>query len=372
MLLKRKGCLVKRTKICRKKIFIKRHYEFYIGGGRSSVSGIIATVFGSTGFLARYVIQRLGRVGSQVVAPYRGESKWINHLKPMGDLGQIVPVTGFDIRNREYIRNAVKNSNVVINLLGARYDTRHYKLEEVHIEAAKLIAQAAKEVNVARYVHVSALGADVNSPSRWSRSKALGEEAVLKIFPEATIIRPSVMYGHEDYFLRFLGSMTRFWPVYVLIHGDKKVQPIYVDNVAEAIINSLTLPNTRGSIYELGGPKVYTMREVAEWLKEILRYDKRIVQLPKQLEEDMVKILSMHRIPRITTEEYKDVSDRVVSEGAKKLSDLLVLKPSPMEREGFPGILHFRRPVKFDELLPEDKAELEREEKLFLGEKNPY
>jgi len=339
----------------------------------SSVSGIIATVFGSTGFLARYVIQRLGRVGTQVVAPYRGESKWINHLKLMGDLGQIVPVPGMDIRNRDYIRNVVKNSNVVINLMGSRYDTHNYKLEEVHIEAAKMIAQAAKEVNVARFVHVSALGSDVNSPSRWSSSKARGEEEVLKIFPEATIIKPSVMFGYEDYFLRFMGGMTRFWPVYVLINGEKKIQPVWVDNVAEAIINSLSLDTTRGNTYELGGPKVYNMREVALWLQKILNYEKRIITLPKVLEQDLVKVLSYHRIPRITVEEYKDTADRLVSDHAKKISDLLIPHASSMERDGFAGILHFRKPVKFDELLPEDKAELEKEEKLFLGEKkNPY
>jgi len=97
-----------------------------------------------------------------------------------------------------------------------------FKLEEIHVEAAATIAQAAKEINAARLIHVSALNCDVNSSSKWSRTKAQGEEVVRSIFPEATIIKPTVMYGHEDYFLRYLASMTRFWPVYVLIHGEKK------------------------------------------------------------------------------------------------------------------------------------------------------
>jgi len=152
----------------------------------------------------------------------------------------------------------------------------------------------------------------------------------------------------------------------------KKVQPIYVDNVAEAIINALAIPAARGKTYELGGPKVYTMKELAEWLQHVLRYEKRMITLPKQFEEDVVRVLSLHRNPRITLEEYRDNVDKVVSENALKLSDLLVPHASSIEREGFPGILHFRKAIRFDELLPEDKDQLEKEEKLFLGTKNPY
>jgi len=306
-----------------------------------------------------------------VIAPCRGNDRSILHLKTMGDLGQIIPIA-WNIRDMNNIRELVKHSNVVINLIGSRYDTRNYTLEDVHVKAAEMISQAAKEAKIDRLVHVSALGVDKNSPSRWSKTKALGEEAVLQTFgSDAIIIRPSIMFGSEDYFLRYCASMMRFWPVYVNFNGSKKIQPIWVDNVAEAIVNSLGTSYAKGQIYELAGPKVYTMTEVAEWLRVILRHEKRIVNINEELSTDIVKVLQMHRNPRITLEEFKDKVDKVMTGKYPTLTDLGVL-PSHMEKEGFPCIQHFRKPVRFDELLPEDKEAIERDEKIFLRKSAPY
>jgi len=170
-----------------------------VEGGRSSVSGVIATVFGCTGFLGRYVVNSLGRVGSQVVIPYRGEEKSYNHLKVMGDLGQIIPLK-WDLKDKDSIRNAAKYSNVIINLVGSRYDTRNFTLYDVHVDGAKRIAEVAKELKVDKFIHVSALGASLEASSDWLKSKAEGELAVKSVYPDVTIIRPATMFGARDFF----------------------------------------------------------------------------------------------------------------------------------------------------------------------------
>jgi len=156
------------------------------------VSGIVATVFGSTGFLGRYVVNRFGRIGSQVIVPYRsaGGDYQIQHLRVMGDVGQIVPVR-WTLRDEESIYNAVKHSNVVVNLVGQKYETRNFDFEEVHVEGARRIARIAREADVERFVHVSLAPHDPANDSKWVQSKSRGELAVREVFPASTIIRPT-------------------------------------------------------------------------------------------------------------------------------------------------------------------------------------
>lgn len=178
------------------------------GGGRSSVSGHVATVFGCTGFLGRYLVNRLGRKGTQVVVPYRDEDRK-RHLRVASDLGQIVP-TEFDVRREDQILESLRHSDIVYNLVGRWWETKNFSFEDVNVKAAERIAKLANEAGCARLVHVSHLNAAEDAPSDFLRTKWEGEQRVKEAFPGATIVRPGPMYGHEDRLLNSIASTLAF------------------------------------------------------------------------------------------------------------------------------------------------------------------
>merc|ERR1712216_117886 len=197
-------------------------------GGRSSVSGIQATVFGATGFLGRPTVNKLGRMGSQVVVPYRSDEHDTRHLKVMGDYGQIVMVP-FHLKDTASLANATQHSNVCINLMGQQFATRNFSLEDANVEGVRQIALAAKAAGVERFVHVSALCANEESKSDFAKSKAEGEKVVKEIFPNATILGPGSMFGAEDRFLCRIAGQAAVLPVFPVIGGGKaKRTPIFV------------------------------------------------------------------------------------------------------------------------------------------------
>lgn len=164
-------------------------------------------MFGCTGFLGRYVVNRLAQRGTQVVVPYRDEDTK-RHLKPMGDLGQIVPME-WDARNDDQIEECMRHSDVVYNLVGRDYETKNFKYNDVNVSTASKLASMAESLGVSRFIHLSHLNADPNSPSAFLRTKAEGEEAVRRAFQGATIVRPATLFGHED---RFLNQMASEYP----------------------------------------------------------------------------------------------------------------------------------------------------------------
>lgn len=164
-------------------------------------------------------------VGAQIVIPFRGEELSYNHLKPIGELGQVVPVR-IDVRDKASLERAVSRSNVVINLLGRDWETRNFKYDEVNHKVARDIAEVSKHVD--RFVHVSASGVSTNADNKWARSKAEGEEAVRSVLPWATIMRPTVMFGNEDRLLNKFGIMAQYWPVIPLAAKNARVQPLEV------------------------------------------------------------------------------------------------------------------------------------------------
>ncbi|WCJ38229.1 NADH dehydrogenase [ubiquinone] 1 alpha subcomplex subunit 9 mitochondrial [Euphorbia peplus] len=251
-------------------------------GGRSSVSGIVAAVFGSTGFLGRYVVQQLAKMGSQVLVPFRGSEDSHRHLKLMGDLGQIVPMK-YNPRDEDSIKAVMAKANVVINLIGREYETRNYSFEEVNHGMAEQLAVIAKEHGgIMRYIQVSCLGASSSSPSRLLRAKAAAEEAVLREMPEATIIRPAVMVGTEDRILNRWAHFAKKWSFLPLIgDGSNKIQPVFVVDTAAALIAALKDDGaSMGKTYELGGPEIFTMRELAELMYNTIREWPHYVNVP--------------------------------------------------------------------------------------------
>ncbi|KAL8194533.1 UNVERIFIED_CONTAM: 39kDa subunit of ndufa9, NADH:ubiquinone oxidoreductase, partial [Gekko kuhli] len=251
--------------------------------GRSSVSGIVATVFGATGFLGRYVVGRLGRIGSQVIIPYRCDQYDIMYLRPMGDLGQLLFME-WDARDKDSIRRALEHSNVVINLVGKEWETRNFKFEDVFVNIPRDIARLSREAGIEKFIHVSHLNADFRSPSKYLRNKAAGEKAVREEFPDAIIMKPAEMFGREDKFLNYYANMRWFVGVPLISMGKKTVkQPIYVVDVAKAIMNAIKEPDAKGKTYALAGMNRYVLYDLVRYVYAVLHRGFLPYPLPRPL-----------------------------------------------------------------------------------------
>uniref|UniRef100_A0A7N0UBF1 NAD-dependent epimerase/dehydratase domain-containing protein n=1 Tax=Kalanchoe fedtschenkoi TaxID=63787 RepID=A0A7N0UBF1_KALFE len=314
-------------------------------GGRSSVSGIVAAVFGSTGFLGRYVVQQLAKMGSQVLVPFRGSEDSPRHLKLMGDLGQIVPMK-YNPRDENSVKAVMAKANVVINLIGRDYATRNFSLEEVNQHMPVRIAQIAKEHGgIMRFIQLSCLGASASSPSRVLRAKAAAEEAIMGELPEATVLKPAALIGTED---RILNRWAHFAKKYgfIPLYGDgtTKIQPAYVVDVAGAVIAALKDDgSSMGKVYELGGPDIFTIHDLAELMFETIREWPRYVKVPFPIARAIAtpRELLINKLPfplptpeMINLDEINSLTqDTVVSENALTFEDLGIV---PHKLKGYP------------------------------------
>lgn len=220
----------------------------------------LVTVFGGSGFLGRHVVRLLARRGHRVrVAVRRPDLAF--HLQPLGGVGQIVPVQA-NLRYRDSVERAVAGSDTVINLVGIFAENGRQTHAAVHAFGARAVAEAARADGVCRLVHVSAIGADANAASSFARSKAAGEAAVFEVMAEAVVIRPSAMFGPEDRFFNLIAGLARLSPVLPLIGGGETLlQPVYVGDVAEAVVRAANGAARAGAVYELGGPEVVTLAD---------------------------------------------------------------------------------------------------------------
>ncbi|KAL3604609.1 hypothetical protein D5086_005468 [Populus alba] len=314
-------------------------------GGRSSVSGIVATVFGATGFLGRYVVQQLAKMGSQVLVPFRGSEDSHRHLKLMGDLGQIVPMK-YNPRDENSIKAVMAKANVVINLIGRDHETRNYSFEELNHGMTEQLAMISKEHGgIMRFIQVSCLGASASSPSRMLRAKAAGEEAVLREMPEATVMKPAVMIGTEDRILNRWAHFAKKYSFLPLIgDGSTKIQPVYVVDVAAAIIAALKDDgSSMGKVYELGGPEIFTMQELADLMHDVIREWPRYVKVPFPIAKALAtpRAVLINKVPFplptpniFNLDEINALTiDSVVSENALTFNDLGIV---PHKLKGYP------------------------------------
>ncbi|KAJ7388582.1 39kDa subunit of ndufa9, NADH:ubiquinone oxidoreductase [Desmophyllum pertusum] len=253
-------------------------------GGRSSFSGVVATVFGATGFLGRYVLNRLGRGGNQIIVPYRGDELDNRSLRLMGDLGQIM-FFDYHLKDVESVAKVMKHSNCVINLIGREFETRNFSFDDAHCAGARVIAKAAREAGIKRLIHVSALNASEESPSKFLQSKARGEIAVREEFPEATILRPATLFGHEDHFLNYYAYLGRIPLGIPLIDGGMKTTkiPVFVADVAQAIVNAITEDESIGQTFELTGPEEYYLLDVLDYMYRVMRKELPYYTLPRRI-----------------------------------------------------------------------------------------
>jgi len=244
-------------------------------GGRSSFSGDVVTVFGANGFIGCGVANRLGKNGSQMIFPYRGEHYKMMRLKVVGDLGQVL-FTPFELKDEDSIRRAVAHSNIVINLIGRDYETKNFSYEDVNITGPQRIARLCKEAGVQRFVHISHINAReqpevafLKGGSKFLASKYQGELAVRSEFPEATIFRPADIYGQGDsfcnYWLSYFRNRTHSLSLYN--KGELTVkQPIWMSDFVTGIINSLHDPSAVGETYEALGPDRLTQAELLTYM----------------------------------------------------------------------------------------------------------
>lgn len=289
-------------------------------GGRSSVSGIAATVFGSTGFLGRYVTNQLGRIGSQVTVPYRGDELFSRHLKVMGDLGQVVPFP-FELRDEDSIRDAIRGSGVVINLIGKHFETPNYKFADVHVESTKRLAEIARDEGIDHFVHVSTVPTLNESNSSWMATKIEGEQAIREVFPHATIVRPTDMFGSEDRFLTRMANNVMQMPVIPLANdGEARLQPVWVNDVASVVAAAARDPERfSGKTLELAGPDVMTLRELYDLVCAFIKREGRFLPVPTRIMEFGTQITSM-RLPIVNPNPIY-TGDSVKVEVAERILD---------------------------------------------------
>ncbi|KAG0327739.1 hypothetical protein BG004_002705 [Podila humilis] len=316
------------------------------GGGRSSSNGHVITVFGCTGFLGRYLINRLAREGAHIIVPYRDEDD-MRHLKVMGDLGKIVPME-IHLRNKDSLEAAIRHSDTVYNLLGRDYETRNFSFSDIHVEAAGVIAELAQKHEVDRFIQMSALNAVVDSPSKFLSTK--GEALVRSIIPTATVVRPSAMYGQED---RFLARLAMSRGLSVRINGgNTKVRPVNVSDVASAMHLMLDGKDTIGSTYELAGDREYTYRELMDYIKETTNLDIGDVNVPKPVASLMAKVMNLLPWQTLGADEVERMMiDDKLTAGSKTFEDLGI-EPTSLDVTGIQYLRRFRTNLYNDEPLP--------------------
>ena len=277
------------------------------------------------GFLGRHIIQDLARLGYRIkVATRIPESAYF--LKPYGDVGQIVPVQcSYD---DEGIASAIEGSDTVINLVGILFEKGKRKFQKIHAELPETIAKICSDKKIEQFIHVSALGAD-SGQSKYAKSKLAGEEALLKAFPAATILRPSVVFGPDDNFFNMFAKLSLFLPALPLIGGGQtKFQPVYVGDISEAITNIVQekLPrgqDPKGQIYECGGPDILTFKEIYQKLLEETGRSRLLLPLPWGVAKMQAAFMGLAPKPVLTIDQVRSLkTDNVVQEDALTLDDL--------------------------------------------------
>lgn len=320
----------------------------------------IVTVFGGSGFLGRYVVRALAQRGWRIkVASRRPDLAF--HLQPMGRVGQIQAVQA-NLRYPASVVAALRKTDAVVNLVGVLSSHGRQNFEAVHTFGARAVARASAEHGITDVVHVSAIGADADSPSDYARSKGRAEAAMREHVPEAAIVRPSLLFGPEDDFFNRFAGLARVSPALPLIGGGQsRFQPAYVGDVAEAVARLLEGRGQPGAVYELGGPEVKTFRQLMAYVCEVTGRRRALVPLPFGVAEypalfsELANTLSFGLLPPallLTRDQVKLLrSDNVVSSTATaegRTFDGLGIEPQALESI-VPGYLYrFRKTGQFE------------------------
>jgi uncharacterized protein YbjT (DUF2867 family) len=305
-------------------------------GGRMTLQtqyDTLITIFGGSGFLGRHLVRALAKRHYRIRVAVR-RPDLANHLQPLGRVGQIHAVQA-NVRNAASVEAAVRGSDVVINLVGILFERGRQRFNTVQAFGAEQVALAAA-AHGARMIHVSAIGAHEDSPAAYARTKAMGEKAVLAAVPQATIFRPSLMFGPEDEFFNKFAALARVLPMLPLIGGGHtRFQPVFVGDVAEAIARAVESQASPGAVYELGGREVRTFKELMEYLLATIERHRLLVPVPFALAKLNAKVLQYLPKPPLTPDQVEMLkSDNVVSASARaegRTLEALGIEPTAME-----------------------------------------
>lgn len=300
-----------------------------------SSSSPVVTIFGGAGFVGRYVARRMAKSGWRVRVVTRRPNEAL-FVQTYGTVGQVLPIIG-NLRHDGSIRSAIRGADAVVNCAGILAESGKQSFDAIHAEGAAKIAEIAAKEGVPTLVHISSIGASSESTSQYSRSKAKGEALVQTAFPDAIILRPSIVFGTEDEFFNRFASLAKMSPVLPIFGADTLFQPVYVDDVAAAVENALTKGAAPG-VYELGGPETASFRDLIERMLEIIQRRRLITVLPWWLAAikgnffDVAgkMTLGLFSMP-FTRDQVESMKvDNIVSKDARGLADLGV-EATPME-----------------------------------------
>ncbi len=297
-----------------------------------TLSNGLVTVIGGSGFVGRYIAQRMAHRGWRVRVACRRPNEAL-FVQTYGVVGQVLPVQ-CNIRDEESTRRVIMGADAVVNCVGVLWEDGPNRFDAVQAEGAGRTARLAAAEGVSRFVQISAIGADPDSPSAYGRTKAAGEKAVLEAFPQAAILRPSIIFGPEDEFFNQFAGMARFTPVLPLVGAGTRFQPVWVEDVAEAAAR-VCAGETEPGLYELGGPRVATFRELMQLMLKVIRRRRAIANIPFPLARLQARFMQLTALagvkPMLTVDQVRLLErDNVVSSGASGFHELGIA-PTAME-----------------------------------------
>ncbi|MEM9755755.1 MAG: complex I NDUFA9 subunit family protein [Pseudomonadota bacterium] len=301
----------------------------------------LVTIYGGSGFVGRHIAQRMAKLGWRVRVAVRRPNEAL-FVKPYGAVGQVEPILA-NVRDDGSVREAMRGADAVVSCVSVPVETGAQTFASVQRDATARIGRIAAEEGVATCVHISAIGADATSASRYARTKAEGETALIDAFPGAVILRPSIMFGPGDGFFNKFAAMTRLGPVLPVFGAATKFQPVYVDDVAAAAVKGV-IGEAAPGIYELGGPEVASFRELMETMLHVIQRRRFVVNFPFWMGTAMGTVLNLGQ--RVTFGLFKNT---LVTP-----DQIILLRTDNVASPDLPGLDAFGiSPVAMDAVLPE-------------------
>ena len=300
----------------------------------------IATILGGCGFIGRYLVRKMTEKNFQCIIPTRN-AYLKGYLKTQAPPGAIEFID-FNPKDFSKIKEAIKNSDIVINLIGILFENRKQKFFNIHSDLPGLIAKYCSESEVKKFIHVSAIGANADSKSLYQQSKFSGEQKALNNFKNTVIIRPSVICGNEDNFTNLFAKLSLL-PVIPVLRPDYKFQPILVDDVATAIVKAIEIKKNDGKIYEIGGPTIISFRDMVKSIVSTIKKKRIIIEMPMPLARIQATLFSLMPKPLLTKDqcEILNESNNIVSNKNLTLNDLNI-KPADVQQAMSKWLWRFR------------------------------
>lgn len=307
----------------------------------------LIAVIGGSGFVGRHVVQALARDGHRIRVGVRRVER-ASFLKPMGVPGQVVPMQA-NIRFPESLDAVVAGADVVINLVGILQEAGPQKFSALQAEGARAVAKAARDAGATQFIQLSAIGADADSDADYARTKAEGEQAVLEQYPDAVILRPSIVVGPEDQFFNRFAAMARLSPVLPVVSAQTRFQPVFVGDVAKAVKLAVDDADLSG-VYELGGPSVYSFEELMRLMLKVIGRKAFVADIPIPIASLMAKLTDWLPGAPLTQDQVKMLQhDNIVSQNARGF-DELGLKPEAIEGQIPSYLYRFRRAGQYTDM----------------------